>query len=51
MSTPDASPGLAATARQSSEESVQQEREAVGDQPDSGDLVPQDDAQSAPPAE
>jgi hypothetical protein len=30
------------------EESVRQEREVVGDQPDVGDLVPPDDAQSSP---
>lgn len=51
MTTPRESKGLAATASESIDESVQQEREAVGDQPDTGDLVPQDDAQSAPPAQ
>ena len=43
--------GLAATAAKSTEESVREEREAVGDQPDTGGLVPPDDAQSAPPGE
>ena len=42
---------LAATAGKSAEQSVQEEREAVGDAPDDGGLVPQDDAQSAPPAQ
>ena len=49
MSAPDEPVDLAATARQSPEESLREEREAVGDQPDSGGLVPPDDAQSAPP--
>ena len=47
MSTPEEPTGLAAVAGQSIEESVAEEREAVGDQPDTGDLVPPDDAQSA----
>ena len=51
MSTPSESSGLAATASESPEESVQHEREAVGDQPDTGGLVPPDDAQSAPEAD
>lgn len=50
MTAPDAPTGLASTASRSGEESVQEEREAVGDHPDTGDLVPPDDAQSAPPA-
>ena len=50
MSTPDEPPGLAAVAGRSIEESVAEEREAVGDHPDTGDLVPSDDAQSAPDA-
>lgn len=40
---------LDATADDSIEESVQHEREAMGDLPDTGGLVPSDDAQSAPP--
>ena len=50
MTSPLEPSGLAATAAQSGEESVREEREVVGDQPDTGDLVPQDDSQSAPPA-
>ena len=50
MSSPLDPTALASTAGRSAEESVQDERDAVGDQPDTGDLVPQDDAQSAPPA-
>jgi len=38
-------PSLAQTAAESPEESVRREREAVGDQPDTGGLVPTDDAQ------
>ncbi len=53
MTAPDTDPGdepmgLGATASRSIEESVADEREAVGDQPDTGDLVPSDDAQSVP---
>ncbi len=48
---PPAVPSLAATASESPEESIRREREAVGDAPDNGGLVPADDAQSAPPAE
>lgn len=50
MSTPDAPlpHSLADTARESPEQSVRREREAVGDHPDTGELVPTDDAQSAP---
>lgn len=51
MSTPDGPTGLAATASASTEQSLEQERDAVGDHPDTGDLVPGDDAQSAPPPE
>ena len=43
--------GLAATASKSIEESVQDEREVVGEHPDAGDLVSPDAAQSAPAAE
>jgi hypothetical protein len=38
-------PGLAQTAAESPEESVERERDVVGDQPDTGGLVPEDDAQ------
>ena len=50
MTTPDAPlpHSLADTARESPEESVRREREAVGDQPDTGDLVTPDHSQSAP---
>jgi len=51
MNRPDEVSGLAATASKSARESIDEEREAVGDHPDTGGLVPQDDAQSAPPAE
>lgn len=40
---------MAAVASEAPEESVAREREAVGDQPDTGGLVPPDHAQSAPP--
>jgi hypothetical protein len=49
MTGPDEPDGLAATASKSIEQSVQEERQAVGDSPDDGDLVPPDHAQSAPP--
>ena len=39
---------LADTASESPAESVRREREAVGDAPDTGDLVPPDHAQAAP---
>jgi hypothetical protein len=42
------SPSLAATAAEDPQESVAAERDAVGDSPDTGDLVPPDNAQSAP---
>ena len=45
---PPVTPSLAAVADESLEESVRRERELVGDSPDSGDLVPEDDAQSPP---
>jgi hypothetical protein len=51
MTEPDgtATPlSLAATARESPEESVRSERELVGEAPDTGPLVPGDDAQSDP---
>jgi hypothetical protein len=48
MTAPDEPTGLAATASKSTAESVQEERDAVGDHPDTGGLVPPDDAQSAP---
>jgi hypothetical protein len=38
-------PSLAQTAAEPPEESVAEERAAVGDQPDEGGLVPTDDAQ------
>ena len=52
MTEPDRplSTSLADVAREDPAESVAREREAVGDQPDTGGLVPPDDAQSAPPA-
>jgi hypothetical protein len=43
--TPDQRPSLADTAGEPIEESVSREREAVGDAPDTGDLVPPDNAQ------
>jgi hypothetical protein len=49
MTGPEPVPSLASTASETPEESVQREREAVGDHPDTGGLVPHDDAQSAPP--
>jgi hypothetical protein len=46
MSTPEQPvSGLGATASESPEQSVEQERAVVGDHPDTGDLVPEDDAQ------
>ena len=50
MAHPDSPLGtpLADVAREDPRESVAREREVVGDQPDDGDLVPPDDAQSAP---
>lgn len=48
MSGPQEPTGLGATASESIEESVARERDAVGDAPDTGDLVPSEDAQSAP---
>ena len=52
MNQPDRpiSASLADVAREDPEESIAREREAVGDEPDEGGLVPPDDAQSAPPA-
>ena len=38
-------PGLGQTAAEPPEESVAREREAVGDAPDTGELVPEDGAQ------
>jgi hypothetical protein len=43
-----AAPSLAQTASESPQESIRQERELVGDQPDTGDLVTPDHSQSAP---
>ena len=50
MSAPDETGprSLADTASESPEESIRREREAVGDQPDTGGLVTPDHAQSAP---
>ena len=48
MTGPEEPLGLAATASKSIEESVEEERAAVPDGPDSGPLVPSDDSQSAP---
>jgi hypothetical protein len=46
MTEPDDTPtGLAATATETPERSVQHEREVLGDQPDTGAVVPEDDAQ------
>jgi hypothetical protein len=43
-----AGPSLAQTASESPDESIRREREIVGDEPDTGDLVTPDSAQSAP---
>jgi len=51
MTRADEPTGLADTAGESIEESVHQEREVVGEHPDTGDLVPPDDAQSSPPSD
>ncbi len=50
MTAPDEPLGgaLAQTASESPQESIRREREAVGDQPDTGDLVTPDHSQSAP---
>lgn len=48
MSQPGLPLRLGETAAQAPEESVRDEIAAVGDHPDTGDLVPSDDAQSAP---
>ncbi len=52
MTGPDRTTGtsMADVAREAPSESIAREREAVGDQPDTGDLVPPDSAQSAPEA-
>lgn len=42
---------LSETARTDATESVEQERDVVGDQPDTGGLVPPDHAQAAPLAD
>jgi hypothetical protein len=42
---PDGVPALADVAAEPAEQSVRREREAVGDVPDTGGLVPPDDAQ------
>ena len=49
MERPTEPDGLAATASKSAQQSVEEERAAVGDHPDEGGLVPPDDAQSEPP--
>ena len=41
----DGVPALAEVAAEPAEQSVRREREAVGDRPDTGGLVPPDDAQ------
>ena len=41
----DHAPSVADVASEPAEESLEHERDAVGDEPDTGDLVPQDDAQ------
>ena len=53
MTAPDEpiSRSLADTASETPEESIRREREAVGDQPDTGGLVTPDHAQSAPAAD
>ena len=51
MNRPIEPSGLAETASKSTEQSVREEREAVGDHPDEGDLVTPDHAQSAPSSE
>lgn len=53
MTSPDEPLGgsLAQTASESPAESVRREREAVGDQPDTGDLVTPDHSQSTPAAD
>jgi hypothetical protein len=50
MTDPDRplSASLADVAAEDSAESVAHEKEAVGDQPDTGGLVPPDSAQTAP---
>jgi hypothetical protein len=49
MSEPTPLPrSVTEVAQETPEESVAGEREAVGDQPDVGGLVPPDDSQSAP---
>lgn len=50
MTQPESPPrtSLADVAREDADESVAREREAVGDQPDTGGLVPPDNAQSTP---
>jgi hypothetical protein len=52
MTSPDEPRGgsLAQTASENPEESIRREREAVGDQPDTGGLVTPDHSQSAPTA-
>lgn len=42
---PDGVPALAEVAAEPAEQSVRREREVVGDRPDTGGLVPPDDAQ------
>ena len=49
MTEPARIPSLADTASESPQESVRREHELVGHAPDTGDVVPADDAQSAPP--
>ena len=44
-----ADPSPAASADESIEDAVRQERQAVGDGPEGGGLVPPDDAQSVQP--
>jgi hypothetical protein len=53
MTSPDEPIGgsLAQTASESQEESIRREREAVGDRPDTGDVVTPDHSQSAPAAD
>lgn len=48
MTDPERPLSLAAVAGEDPEESVAQERDVVGDQPDTGGLVPPDSAQTSP---
>lgn len=45
QSSPENPPSIADVAQESGEESTDRQRELVGDEPDTGDVVPADDAQ------